>query len=80
MSKGEERTTDHAPQLENISIDRICSLIKQPTIRVVSFNILDTLLLRPVFDPNDIFHLIAKRSIKSTLSTFAQYEKAHKKN
>ena len=61
MSKGEERTTDHAPQLENISIDRICSLIKQPTIRVVSFNILDTLLLRPVFDPNDIFHLIAKK-------------------
>ena len=39
--------------------DLIKNILVSPTIKVVSFDIFDTLLFRPVFDPKDIFYLVA---------------------
>ena len=39
----------------------VCAMIRQPGIRVVSFDIFDTLLVRPALKPKDIFHVVAAR-------------------
>ncbi len=40
---------------------RIKRLIADPAITVVSFDIFDTLLIRPTLQPKDIFHVVAKK-------------------
>ncbi len=42
-----------------LSPNLIKEIITSPTIQIVSFDIFDTLLFRPVLDPKDIFYLIA---------------------
>ena len=46
---------------EIISLDDIKKIINRDDIKVVSFDIFDTLLVRPVVDPSDIFYLIASK-------------------
>ena len=41
--------------------DHVREMIGNPAIRVVSFDIFDTLLLRPAIRPRDIFHLLARK-------------------
>ena len=47
--------------LKLIDIVTLSSLVEQPSVQVVSFDIFDTLLLRPVYHPKDIFQLVAKK-------------------
>lgn len=44
-----------------VSIGHIKSLIEDPAIKVVSFDIFDTLLVRPALQPRDIFYLLHKK-------------------
>lgn len=44
-----------------IPADHIREMIRQPTISVVSFDIFDTLLIRPALHPTDIFHIVAQK-------------------
>ena len=48
-------------RLESIKINKICELVAQDNIDVVSFDIFDTLLVRPVMNPKDVFYLIAQK-------------------
>lgn len=48
-------------QPPHISSDEIKGMIRQSAIKVVSFDIFDTLLVRPVLQPKDIFYLIAAK-------------------
>ncbi len=50
------------PPLAFVPPDRIEALLREPDIRIVSFDIFDTLLLRPVLDPADVFLLIGRRT------------------
>lgn len=50
-----------APGLPCIPPEHIKEMIRQPGIRVVSFDIFDTLLVRPALRPKDIFHVLAKK-------------------
>ncbi|MDD3182939.1 MAG: hypothetical protein PHD48_09075, partial [Alphaproteobacteria bacterium] len=53
--------TKHINCLKEIKINNICELVAQDDIDVVSFDIFDTLLVRPVMNPKDIFYLIAQK-------------------
>jgi len=44
-----------------INIDDIKKIISSENIKIVSFDIFDTLLIRPSFEPRDIFHLVAAK-------------------
>ena len=44
-----------------ISLDTIKSIIASENIKVISFDIFDTLLMRPVINPTDIFYLINEK-------------------
>lgn len=44
-----------------IDLETIKRIISQSEIKVVSFDIFDTLLLRPSFEPKDIFHIVASK-------------------
>lgn len=44
-----------------VGIGQIKSLIDDPAIKVVSFDIFDTLLVRPALQPRDIFYLLDKK-------------------
>lgn len=46
---------------EIISLEDIKKIISREDVKVVSFDIFDTLLVRPVLDPTDIFYLIAQK-------------------
>lgn len=46
---------------EIISLEDIKKMIRRDDVKVISFDIFDTLLVRPVMDPSDIFYLIASR-------------------
>lgn len=47
--------------LGHISPATIRRMIRRPNIKVVSFDIFDTLLVRPALHPKDIFHVIAAK-------------------
>ena len=51
--------TDKRPPF--VSPERILHLIRDPAIKVISFDIFDTLLVRPVLEPKDIFYLLDKK-------------------
>ncbi|MDD3682933.1 MAG: rhamnan synthesis F family protein [Desulfovibrio desulfuricans] len=53
--------TNHINHLKNIKVNNICELVSQNDIDVVSFDIFDTLLVRPVMNPKDVFYLIAQK-------------------
>lgn len=53
-----EVKTYKCPQSGVLDVNTIKSLIDNEKIKVVSFDIFDTLLIRPVFYPTDIFYLI----------------------
>lgn len=44
-----------------LSLDTIKKIIINPNIKIVSFDIFDTLLYRPCINPTDIFYLMAKK-------------------
>lgn len=44
-----------------ISIETIKRIIDSPAIKIISFDIFDTLLIRPVINPTDIFYLIEEK-------------------
>ena len=44
-----------------VTPERILALIREPAIKIVSFNIVDTLLVRPALKPKDILHLLAQK-------------------
>ena len=46
-----------------LPLNTIKEIIKNPAIKVVSFDIFDTLLYRPCIHPSDIFYLIAISSV-----------------
>lgn len=48
--------------MKNTARDNILSAILDENIKVVSFDIFDTLLLRPVIAPTDLFTLVARRA------------------
>lgn len=51
-----------APPLPPLSQDSLVRMVQAPSVRVLSLDIFDTLLTRPVIDdPRDIFHLVAAR-------------------
>lgn len=43
-----------------LTSDEIIAIMSEPTIKVVSFDIFDTLLVRPSIEPKDIFYLLQK--------------------
>lgn len=50
------------PPLPPLSTAALIHMVERPEVRVVSFDIFDTLLTRPVVDdPREIFHLVAAR-------------------
>ena len=67
--KGQRPGNDfHQPACPNVGRDpafippeRIKEMIRNPAVRLVSFDVFDTLLLRPALRPRDIFHLLAKK-------------------
>ncbi len=44
-----------------LPIETIKNIIKNPNIKIISFDIFDTLLYRPCINPTDIFYLIANK-------------------
>ena len=46
---------------QKLSLQTIKDLIANPEIKVVSFDVFDTLLYRPCFNPTDLFYLIANK-------------------
>lgn len=51
-----------APPLPPLSLESLVSMVQAPSVQVLSLDIFDTLLTRPVVDdPRDIFHLVAAR-------------------
>ncbi len=50
------------PSVPPVPPERIMTLMRDTNIGVISFDIFDTLLLRPVLDPSDIFTLIARKT------------------
>lgn len=47
--------------------ERACAAIDAPQTRVVSFDVFDTLLVRPVLEPVDLFHFIAGKAERAGL-------------
>ena len=41
--------------------EHILAMIRDPDVKTVSFDVFDTLLLRPALHPKDIFHLLARK-------------------
>ncbi len=56
-----------------ISTDAIKAIIDNPEIKVVSFDIFDTLLVRPVVEPTDVFYLIEKKIQSEHKLGFVKY-------
>lgn len=51
-----------APPLPPLSLESLVRMVQAPSVHVLSLDIFDTLLTRPVVDdPRDIFHLVAAR-------------------
>ena len=51
-----------APPLPPLSLESLVRMVQAPSVQVLSLDIFDTLLTRPVVDdPRDIFHLVAAR-------------------
>lgn len=48
-------------RLSDRSLARAFRAIEDPRVEVVSFDVFDTLLVRPVLEPIDLFHLVARR-------------------
>ena len=70
---------DTPPRL-NIDVADLCALVEQPSVSVISFDVFDTLLLRPVYNPKDIFLLIAgKVDSKYGIDFFAMRANAEEK-
>ena len=44
-----------------VSPAHIRAMISDPAVKIVSFDVFDTLLVRPALQPRDIFHLLARR-------------------
>lgn len=51
----------HENNIANINISEIKKQISKKEIKYISFDIFDTLLMRPTIDPKDIFFIIAKK-------------------
>jgi len=49
--------------------EQACAVIDDPQVEIVSFDIFDTLLVRPVLEPIDLFHVIAQKAEKVNLTT-----------
>ena len=63
-----------------ISLDTIKSIISSENIKVISFDIFDTLLMRPVINPTDIFYLINEKLKTHHKINFIKYRlKAERK-
>jgi len=73
-----EKNCSCSPKYKNIKdgildIDTIKKIISSDTIKVVSFDIFDTLLLRPVINPTDLFYLIHNKVKKQYNIDFLKY-------
>lgn len=60
------------------SIDSVKKLINNEKIKIVSFDIFDTLLIRPAIEPTDIFYLIDKKIKENLGIDFIQMRKTAK--
>lgn len=49
------------PPVPQLKLEGIRRMLREPGIRVVSFDIFDTLLVRPALEPRDILHLVAHK-------------------
>lgn len=56
--------------MRNINLDKVKKIISNPKIKVISFDIFDTLLVRPVIQPKDIFYLLSRRKLKYKKNSF----------
>lgn len=56
-----------------LDIDSIKKYIANPSVKVVSFDIFDTLLIRPVIHPTDIFYLVDAKLKKENGLDFIKY-------
>ena len=65
FAHNKRRTLSIVPHPQPLKIANICQLVTSSSVKVVSFDIFDTLLLRPVIHPKDIFYLIAGRLDRS---------------
>lgn len=63
-----------------LDIDSIKKYIDNPSVKVVSFDIFDTLLLRPVIYPTDIFYLVDAKLKKEYNLDFVKYRLTAEKN
>lgn len=57
-------------------LNRIAGLIKRKSIKIVSFDIFDTLVFRKVFEPKDVFHLMSKNNLVKEVFTFYDFAEA----
>lgn len=65
FAHNKRRTLSIVPHPQPLKIANICQLVTSSSVKVVSFDIFDTLLLRPVIHPKDVFYLIAGRLDRS---------------
>ena len=83
IKKNSQKAISHSFDIRNISyknikdgiisVETIKNIISQPSIKVVSFDVFDTLLVRPVLQPTDIFYLIEKKLKKIYNIDFVRY-------
>lgn len=67
-------SANFAPLKQNLpDINTFKAIISNPNIKVISFDVFDTLLLRPAINPTDIFYLAAAKLKQTINADFIKY-------